>query len=262
MGKVNEQDLTAIIEHIGNNIHIPQMVQHFDRSMIFDTEERMVGQGVDSKPLYQKTIQATTPSASTNNWMTISSALGSNVGGDNIVDIVTCVIDWDGANGRNVSPTYFNAINNFYALTVVQGYFAFNFEGSWFAERPIVFTVCYTKTTDSPVTYIVDDEYEPRVEHCDTFDQNNPTDVTVTFNLGSGSQLIDADELVLYQASSGSFVTVNTAKYRYTFTSIWLDPTAGFMNSTTLAETPMRIVFNKNSIPVKVLDFILPVILK
>ena len=56
MGKVNEQDLTAIIEHIGNNLHVPQLVQQFDKSMLFSTDEQIVGQWVDNKPLYTKTI--------------------------------------------------------------------------------------------------------------------------------------------------------------------------------------------------------------
>ena len=56
MSKVSDANLQDILTHIGNNRFLPQIVQHFDKSMIFSTDEMIVGQWIDGKPIYQKTI--------------------------------------------------------------------------------------------------------------------------------------------------------------------------------------------------------------
>lgn len=55
MSKVSDAQLQDILEHIGNNRFIPQVVRQFDKSMLFSTDEKVVGQWVDGRLIYQKT---------------------------------------------------------------------------------------------------------------------------------------------------------------------------------------------------------------
>lgn len=51
-----KEQLQDVVEYMGNNIHVPQLVQHFDAENIYSIDERMIGSWVDGRPLYQKSI--------------------------------------------------------------------------------------------------------------------------------------------------------------------------------------------------------------
>lgn len=56
MSYATKEQLQELIEHIGDNLYLPQMVQYFDKSNVYSTDEKMIGQWIDGKPLYQKTF--------------------------------------------------------------------------------------------------------------------------------------------------------------------------------------------------------------
>lgn len=51
-----KEQLQDVVEYMGNNIHVPQLVQRFDGENIYSTEERIIGSWVDGRPIYQKTV--------------------------------------------------------------------------------------------------------------------------------------------------------------------------------------------------------------
>lgn len=51
-----KEQLQDVVEYMGNNIHVPQLVQHFNRDSIYSTDERVVGCWIDGRPLYKKTV--------------------------------------------------------------------------------------------------------------------------------------------------------------------------------------------------------------
>ena len=55
-----KEQLMDIVHDMGSQMYIPQLVQHFDKSMIFDTTEKVVGKWIDGRPIYQKTISVVT----------------------------------------------------------------------------------------------------------------------------------------------------------------------------------------------------------
>ena len=55
----SKEQVQELMEYVGNNLHLPQLVQHFDKNNIYDTNEKLVGQWIDGRPLYQITVSGT-----------------------------------------------------------------------------------------------------------------------------------------------------------------------------------------------------------
>lgn len=56
MGFASKEQLQELMQYMGENIHVPQLVQHFDSDCIYSTDEQIIGCWIDGRPVYQKVI--------------------------------------------------------------------------------------------------------------------------------------------------------------------------------------------------------------
>lgn len=150
---VTEQRLNdfykGILPYLGG---MPEMVANkFSKGDLYSTDEKMIGQWIDGKPLYQKVITFTTPSSTTNTKVgTISSGadVKTMIGyvhetSNNIhVSINWCIPDDSITNSHNYLCVYALGTD----LYVVMGS-----GSSMYYRKPAYLIVQYTKTTDSPI---------------------------------------------------------------------------------------------------------------
>lgn len=90
----------------------------------------------------------------------------------------------------------------------------------------------------------------PAISSITEFDKSAPEDVVIAFTLGSGTEVVDADGVVLYQGASNT--AVNPAKYQVDMEAktITIDKTATFLNTAT-ADIPVKITLKKGEEEVK-----------
>lgn len=94
---------------------------------------------------------------------------------------------------------------------------------------------------------------DPTISSITDFTKASPSDVVISFTLGSGNKAVEADGVKLLQGSSDT--AVNTAKYTVNMTAktVTIDKTAGFMTGAT-ANIPVKVVLTKNGEDVKTLS--------
>lgn len=90
----------------------------------------------------------------------------------------------------------------------------------------------------------------PVISNITEFTKSAPENVVITFDLGSGTEAVEADKVVLYQGTSNT--VVNTAKYTVSMSdkTITIDKTAGFLTGAT-ADVPVKVVLMKGEEEVK-----------
>lgn len=133
------------------------LANKFNRSDLYSTSEKIIGQWIDGKPLYQKTLTDFSQTYSQNTEYDIS--VGSNIdklmvqsgcidiGTGNALLPLNCII-----GGNESSSVYcFPSIVNHTATLKLKS-LGWNFIG-------YVITIQYTKTTDSPVSIGSDTDY-------------------------------------------------------------------------------------------------------
>ena len=115
---------------------------YIDAKCNYSTDEQVVGTWINGKPLYQKTLTGTTPSASGD----VATGL-TNI--ENIF-IVSGYIPDNINNGYTVSYGYFGSENDYLFVDLRQDASSlyFSLRNSRFQNRPFCITVQYTKTTD------------------------------------------------------------------------------------------------------------------
>ena len=111
----------------------------------YDTNERIIGRWVDGKPLYRKSYEATTPSAS--NSPTVLFTYSSDM---EIQDIDGCIL----ALNENIPvnfyyTTYYISCWSNYKNKQIKMYVG----NSTYTSRPAIITILYTKTTDAPNSF-------------------------------------------------------------------------------------------------------------
>ena len=148
---VTKQDLAnfygEILPYLGG---MPEMLANkLSKGDIYSTKERIVGQWVDGKPLYQKTIQftiATVPSSGTANTNLLFP-------GDNLeIKNIYGYANWNTGSTYGVVPIgYYEAATNCIHACYYKnsGMIVVTCAGSWFSQKEAYLTVQYTKTTDS-----------------------------------------------------------------------------------------------------------------
>lgn len=205
---VTKQDLADFYREIQPYLGcMPEMVANkFSKGDLYSTDEKMIGQWIDGKPLYQKCIEFTSISVSGNTWASVSNVLsGLNV------DVVTNIIlrqdnhksfypATDGSDGNNLTFMHFRNA-------------AVDFDGA---------TIQYTKTTDTAISIGSDTDYsteekivgtwidsKPIWQKTIAFDTNTYTDQQGRrlFSLGSISNV----DMVI--SVNGTFSTNNGASY-------------------------------------------------
>lgn len=153
------------------------IVNQFSKGDLYSTDEKIIGQWIDGKPVYQKTIVLSTALTVSTNWTTTPVST-SNM--DSFIGISNVLTD-DGTNWQCVNA----AKDNFILLQ--------NTRTS--ANVPVkCFTIRYTKTTDSPISigdgndYSTDEQvvgtwidgkpvYQKTVEFTQTLPAGNATTV-------------------------------------------------------------------------------------
>lgn len=169
---VTEQRLNeyhnAILPYLGG---MPEMIANkFSKGDLYSTEERMIGQWIDGKPLYQKTVSVTTPNSSEYTELSLS-----------MTDVANAFI----TNGSYIEITSGSTlqripINNIQATTLLQ----INSSGTlscivkvtdtnW-RNRAMKLTLQYTKTTDSPISIGSDTDYSTEEKIVGTWIDGKP----------------------------------------------------------------------------------------
>ena len=157
------------------------LVNAFNKSDLYSTDEKMIGQWTDGKPLYSKTFNSTTGN-------TTSQTLISNLGSLNI-DTMVSMTGKLVNSGLTVSiPAYLTATgyvgmyHNPSANSIVA------FVGSDWYNQPVTITLQYTKTTDSAVSIGTANEYSTDEKIVGTWIDSKPIyQKTLTVAMSGGT---------------------------------------------------------------------------
>ena len=149
---VTEQKLSEyhqrILPYLGG---MPEMVANkFSKGDLYSTEERMIGQWIDGKPLYQKTISNITLAQGDN-----------NISIDSNVDTIISVIGRATKDTIEFIPIPCASPNAAYTIeTWTYDSTSINLAtGASRAGAVATITIRYTKTTDSPISIGSDTDY-------------------------------------------------------------------------------------------------------
>lgn len=157
MGFASKEQLQDLMEFMGNNIHVPQLVQHFDGNNIYSTDESIVGCWIDGRPIYKKTIIKTVPEGGATG-SSITFNLSDEV--SNLGTVVTEKVMARASNSNNahISPVYngtFAEIKFEHARYAANNEVKYTFTNRWSVAVEAYLIVQYTKTTDAANSYII-----------------------------------------------------------------------------------------------------------
>ena len=178
-----------ILPYLGG---MPDIVaSKFDRSDIYSTSERMVGQWIDGKPLYQKTIQSTLPNVSVNGTsVTKDVSLGVSI--DSVVNIsgvfrasnawqsMTFVVE----DEYNSKTGVIKAAIRDNAAESPKNILRLSSNLTSFNGNTCYVTLRYTKTTDSAVAIGNDTDYSTTEKIIGTWIDGKPL-YQKTFDMGT-----------------------------------------------------------------------------
>lgn len=176
---VTKQDLKdfydGILPYLGS---FPEVVANkFSKGDLYSTDEKMIGQWIDGKPLYQKSFDTTIPSSNG----VMSNTLLSN--DCNVLDVLVNLIN---SNGDTITAhaTYKDHLIFYYKPNI--GVFAEINNASWATNRGAVVTLKYTKSTDSAVSMGDDTDYSTTEKIVGTWIDGKPI-YQKTYDVGSSS---------------------------------------------------------------------------
>lgn len=182
--KSQEGWLQEVIDQYPASGELVSIVNAFNRGDLYSTDEKMIGQWIDGKPLYQKTINA---GSYTNAGSTVEIDIGANV------DRITKV-DFFGESASGgfwpVPYTDFQNINNQIELWgsgvgSISGHRYLKFRSKEaYANATFYATVQYTKTTDSAIAIGSENEYSTDEKIVGTWIDGKPI-YQKTVNIGS-----------------------------------------------------------------------------
>lgn len=217
----------GILPYLGG---MPEMVANkFSKGDLYSTDEKMIGQWIDGKPLYQKTIEVN---------VTTSTNQGANIYTGEIS--ISTFFDFS-----TIDNMFFDIEHSFYVLGNARG-----FVYGWVAKEaltvllgtlyarsnaPSKLTFQYTKTTDSPISIGDANDYSTEEKIVGTWVDGKPI-YQKTF---SGSYSMNSTPVVINDIQIANVHTLiseefiadgGTSGSRYTFTS----SLAGFTNENKL----------------------------
>lgn len=158
MSTVSAEQLTEIVEHIGNQFHLPQVVQHFDKSNVYSTDERIVGQYIDGKLVYQKTINC---GAGPN--LAIKKVDASNLSIDSMV-YMTGMAHWTSPDSFAPIPYVHDSASLGIGFNYSDGYIQIFNRNTDYSAWTFIVTIQYTKTTDTALDYTIGTENDYSTE--------------------------------------------------------------------------------------------------
>lgn len=158
---VSQQDLQdfyhKLLPYMGGSFGM--IANKFSKGDMYSTDEKMIGQWIDGKPIYQKTITGTIPNGQFTDDVTGWLDLGINISNiDKFLNIAGYIYDtvfptvWDTDN----SHTYFCRVISDHANA---GRFGIQCNRASFNEKNYSVTIQYTKTTDSAISIGDDTDY-------------------------------------------------------------------------------------------------------
>lgn len=145
---VNEERLAEFYQTISPYLGgMPDILANkFAKGDMHSTDEKMIGQWTDGKPLYQKTVTGTTNFDG-------STAMASFDSTFNIVDMKAYIVSAE--NSRQYNPFWYS-VNNYWCMRIENNKLIGTGTTAYYNNKDFVATICYTKTTDS-VVYIGED---------------------------------------------------------------------------------------------------------
>ena len=151
------------------NADVPVIANKFDKANLYSETERIVGQWVDGKPIYQKVMSLTSPSTNNQTQVGDISDLGIEtvvkLDGtlDNDQTIDTCVLLGSG-----------NGISCKMWLDVSAGRVWMRVYGSDYYSKPVRLILQYTKTADSAISIGADTDYSTTEKMIGTWIDGSP----------------------------------------------------------------------------------------
>lgn len=142
----------SIFPYLGGMPEI--LANKFNKSDLYSTSEKMIGQWIDGKPLYQKTFQTTSPSQ-----VSVSTAVIdlSSSGIDKIVDLKPFIYD---NSNMTIHGNGFVCWVRYAVPSASQNFeVACQVTNQSYLNDTMLITLQYTKTTDSPVSIGNDTDY-------------------------------------------------------------------------------------------------------
>ena len=126
------------------NGQVPFALNQFDRSSLYSTEEKMIGQWTDSRPLYQITYISTFPSINTDK------TIGTLPSNSRVVRMETVAYF---ANNNSLLVLPYSDNDSSHPVYVNDNkVIVYNDKSSDMSGKPVYATVQYYKTTDSPLS--------------------------------------------------------------------------------------------------------------
>lgn len=198
---VTKQDLADFYEQILPYLGgMPEILANkFSKGDMFSTDERMIGQWIDGKPLYQKNLTKTISSTS-GSWTDLETMSGVNI------------VEFSGyaTDGSQNYPAPYNSGSNVYlGFRYESGKIQYiTSTSSWMNNNTLYLTIKYTKTTDSAISIGSDTDYSTTEKIVGTWIDGRPIwqktiqDIIPAFNADKTVSLTDLDiDLYLGQKS-------------------------------------------------------------
>lgn len=193
--KSQEGWLQEVIDQYPASGELVSIVNAFNRGDLYSTDEKMIGQWIDGKPLYAKTIQATIPTAQ---GTPTDISIGASV--DTVVDANTMFATGNGGfiqtpviNGALSGSVRLSVYNNSYTVASLQNKFRLEqLSGTAVMGGSSCYvTLQYTKTTDSAIAIGSENEYSTTEKIVGTWIDGKPI-YQKTFTGTSGANGADA----------------------------------------------------------------------
>lgn len=156
---VTKQDLADFYEQILPYLGgMPEILANkFSKGDMYNTDEKMIGQWIDGKPLYSKTIQSVIPAAGSDTTVLLSSlGIDSLVNLESSISVFSTMPPIGGymAEPSNISITRVQVFVSDSGTLYIR-----NINYAAQAGKTIYVTLKYTKTTDSPISIGNDTDY-------------------------------------------------------------------------------------------------------
>ncbi|SFU35677.1 hypothetical protein [Butyrivibrio sp. INlla21] len=163
---VTKQDLADFYEHILPYLGgMPEILANkFSKGDMYSTDERMIGQWIDGKPLYQKNLTKTFSNTS-GSWTDLETMSGVNI-------VRFSGYATDGT--QNYSAPY-NSGSAYLEFRYESGKIQYiTSDSSWMNNNTLYLTITYTKTADSPISIGNDTDYSTTEKIVGTWIDGSP----------------------------------------------------------------------------------------
>lgn len=227
---VTKQDLSnfyqGILPYLGG---IPEMLANkFSKGDLYSTDEKMIGQWIDGRPLYQKTVVVNSPASAGVD--TIVTSFDATTQPREMIGLLdnTIPLNYNGTNEwyvkTRLEPSFSNSVlTGINIRMIVAGY----------TNRVTRITVRYTKTTDSAINIGSEGDYSTTEKIVGTWIDGKPI-YQKTFNATTPSTALSNEDIVTHGLSIGTVVSIKgiviktdtNGKYYWDINSVIGSPTS------------------------------------